>query len=236
MPAPRATTARDRWSLRCGRSPLRSPTGSTWSCWCRGGGSRTDLAAFDADPIARTVATLPVPVLTGIGHEIDSSITDVVAHRSFKTPTAVAAELVDVVRRFQLRVDEVWASTARAVDQALDHADAQVRTEGRRIARATRSTLDGQERMCDEAARRLHRAPARALARADQTLAVAEARARAHDPVRVLARGWSLTRTADGRTVRRAEDVAPGDELVTTLAEGQLRSRRLPETKADGPR
>ena len=88
----------------------------------RGGGSRTDMAAFDGDPIARTVATLPVPVLTGIGHEIDSSITDVVAHRSFKTPTAVAAELVDAVRRFQLRVDEVWASTARAVDQALDRA------------------------------------------------------------------------------------------------------------------
>ena len=63
----------------------------------RGGGSRSDLAGFDSESIARTIALCPVPVLTGIGHEIDTSLADVVAHRDFKTPTACADFLVDHV-------------------------------------------------------------------------------------------------------------------------------------------
>ena len=56
----------------------------------RGGGARTDLATFDTEVIARAIARSPVPVLTGLGHEIDRSVADEVAHTALKTPTACA--------------------------------------------------------------------------------------------------------------------------------------------------
>jgi len=66
----------------------------------RGGGSRSDLSAFDSEAIARAIATCPLPVLTGIGHEIDRSVADEVAYRALKTPTAVAQFLAERVERF----------------------------------------------------------------------------------------------------------------------------------------
>ena len=73
----------------------------------RGGGSRGDLAAFDAEPVARAIATCPIPLWTGIGHTGDQSVADIVANQAFVTPTACAQELVR-------RVGEWWASVARA--------------------------------------------------------------------------------------------------------------------------
>ena len=84
----------------------------------RGGGSRSDLAGFDSESIARAIALCPVPVLTGIGHEIDTSLADVVAHRDFKTPTACADFLVDHVHLAIERYEELWA---RIADGALGH-------------------------------------------------------------------------------------------------------------------
>ncbi len=66
----------------------------------RGGGAKTDLAAFDAESIARAIASSALPVVTGIGHETDDAVADRVAHRSFKTPTAVAQHLIDTVALF----------------------------------------------------------------------------------------------------------------------------------------
>ncbi len=70
----------------------------------RGGGSKTDLAVFDSRPVAEAVATAPFPVLTGLGHEIDQSIADLVAHTALKTPTRVAEHLIDRVARADQRL------------------------------------------------------------------------------------------------------------------------------------
>jgi exodeoxyribonuclease VII large subunit len=74
------------------------------------------------------------------------------------------------------------------------------------------------------AERRLGGRAPRAMAEAERALAAVEARVRAHDPERALARGWSITRTDTGRVVRSADDVAPGDPLVTQLGTGEVRS------------
>ena len=66
----------------------------------RGGGSRAELATFDAEEIARAIAASPLPVITGIGHEIDTSVADEVAFLRFKTPTACATGLVERVSEF----------------------------------------------------------------------------------------------------------------------------------------
>jgi len=72
----------------------------------RGGGARTDLAAFDTEPVARAIATCTLPVLAGIGHEIDQSVADLVAHDAFKTPTACAQRLVECVVGFDFALAE----------------------------------------------------------------------------------------------------------------------------------
>ncbi len=190
----------------------------------RGGGSRTDLAPFDGPGIARAIAAMPVPVLTGIGHEIDTSIADAVAHWSFKTPTAVAADLVERVGRFLARADEVWAAAGRRAGRAIAGADERLRRHSRSLARSTRTALAGQEQACHVAHGRLVRGHSRALEDAQRVLDGIDARVRAHDPARLAARGWSITRTADGKLVRRASAVVAGDELVTTLADGTVSS------------
>jgi len=83
----------------------------------RGGGSRSDLAVFDSRAIAEAIAMAPFPVLTGLGHEIDRSIADMVAHSSYKTPTKVAELLVEQVARRELAVDEL---RRRLVREALE--------------------------------------------------------------------------------------------------------------------
>ncbi|MCU1498197.1 MAG: xseA, partial [Acidimicrobiales bacterium] len=92
----------------------------------RGGGARTDLAGFDTDLIARAVAAMPVPVFTGIGHEVDRSIADDVAHSAHKTPTAAAAAVIALVRAFLDRVDERWDQARRAAGASAAVADARL--------------------------------------------------------------------------------------------------------------
>jgi exodeoxyribonuclease VII large subunit len=79
----------------------------------RGGGSRTDLAAFDSRAIAEAIARAPFPVLTGLGHEIDRSIADLTAHAAFKTPTKVAEFLIERVASADQAVEELRRSLLR---------------------------------------------------------------------------------------------------------------------------
>ena len=238
----------------------------------RGGGATTDLAAFDGEVIARAVATLDVPVLTGIGHDVDRSVADDVAHASYKTPTACAHAVVADVRAVEARTADVWRSIATAAHHRTRVEAQHLRTCGRHVARATRQGLAAADRdlaartdrvgraadaalarstgLLDRAvgrveaggrahlrtheqavevagARLLQRAP-RSLGTAARDLDAIEAQVRALDPRRVLARGWSITRTADGRTMRSVADASPGDELVTTVADGSVRSTVSP--------
>ena len=84
----------------------------------RGGGSRADLAPFDTDTVARVIAAMPMPVVTGVGHEVDRSVADEVAHTSCKTPTACAQLLVERVRAFVQRLD---AASHRVAHRARAH-------------------------------------------------------------------------------------------------------------------
>src|SRR6187401_1660991 len=85
----------------------------------RGGGSRIDLSWFDREDIARAIADCPVPVLTGIGHEIDTSVADLMAHRSFKTPTALAEFLVQAARLARDHAEDCWARALELAQRQL---------------------------------------------------------------------------------------------------------------------
>jgi exodeoxyribonuclease VII large subunit len=169
-------------------------------CIVRGGGARTDLAVFDSEAIARAIAHYPIPVLTGIGHEIDTTVADLVAHRRCLTPTACAGALVERVGEWYARLHDRRRAIVRAALRAVDT-----------------TTLD---RLTVQLAQRSPRAIDRAVRRVDHV----ETRVRALDPARVLARGWSITRDAEGRLVRSVGDVAAGATLVTMVADGTVRS------------
>lgn len=193
-------------------------------CIVRGGGAKTDLAAFDSEAVARAIAAAPVPVLTGIGHETDQSVADLAAHQAFKTPTACAAHLVDVVATFLERCSFASERLAAATGTALDRAQARLQRSAGRAAAASRHHLRSSAHSIDERARRLVQRAPRVLDASALRLDDRAARVRALDPSRALARGWSITRRTDGLLVRSPGDVAAGEQLVTSVADGTIRS------------
>ena len=190
----------------------------------RGGGARTELATFDGEVIARAIANAGVPVWTGIGHEIDTAVADQVAHRAYKTPTACAAALVEEVGAYLAGAEQRWAAIAALASGALGRARADVDGIARRLGRDAEGALRLAAARLDDADRRTRREADLVLRHAEQRLTARAALRDAFDPARALARGWSITRDGQGRLVRDAAGVPEGEQLVTSLARGELRS------------
>jgi exodeoxyribonuclease VII large subunit len=198
-------------------------------CLVRGGGARTDLAAFDHEAVARAVAGLGVPVLTGIGHETDTSVVDEVAWMRHVTPTASAAWLVDRAARWRSRRDDAFRRCVEAATSATERAGRRLDRRVGRVAGSSRHHLRAAEGRVADLSRRVTARPGAVLGRAATGLDQRAARVAAADPARLLARGWSITRTADGALVRSVADAPAGTEVVTTVADGSVRST------VDGP-
>ncbi len=190
----------------------------------RGGGARTDLATFDSEEVARAIAGAGVPVWTGIGHEVDRSVADDVAHRSFKTPTACAQALADVVWTYLAALDARWQAIAGLARTRLDAAQAGLERRAALVVREARAGTHRAEQLLEGRARTIRREADHVLRAATSTLALAEARAAVADPARMLARGWSITRTAEGQLVRSPADAPAGTALVTTVDGGAVHS------------
>lgn len=256
----------------------------------RGGGSRSDLAAFDSRRVARAVARSPVPVVCGVGHQIDQSIADLVAHTSCKTPTEAGEFLVGRIEQAAYLLEEAGRRLTAPSRALLRTRAAGCDALERELARAAGRALLAARRSVDEMERELGRCPVISVARAGarlgslaerlpgpgrralavragdcrrlenqmltaakRLLAVAkkqrdlhraglrrvafqpvhrakervEARLRLCDqlsPERTLARGFSLTRHADGRLVRNIEDVNVGSDLRTRVRGGTIGS------------
>lgn len=168
----------------------------------RGGGSKSDLAAFDDERIAHAIARCSHPVFTGIGHQIDTSIADVIAHTAHKTPTACAKAVIAYVEEFMGDLSWSAGELRRVTERSLERATSRIG-------------------MCIE---RLRTRPKLVLERANQRIEMNKTTLRLLDPATVLAKGWSITRTLSGQIVRSKSDVKQGDSLVTTLIDGQITS------------
>ena len=215
----------------------------------RGGGSRADLATFDSRSVARAVAQSPVPVICGVGHQIDVSISDMVAHTTCKTPTEAAETLVSRVGAADAGCRALEADLVRSAERTLSAAERSVRDTGGTLGRGAETALVRVGDRLRSAATRLPGPSRRLLAdarkqereRRTRLLRSAflpvrrageqmEAHGRLCDqlsPERTLARGFSLTRRVDGRLVRRVDDVAADAELRTQVSGGTIRSRVL---------
>ncbi|MBK8192803.1 MAG: exodeoxyribonuclease VII large subunit [Lewinellaceae bacterium] len=190
----------------------------------RGGGARLDLAAFDGLDLGEAVAQMPLPVLTGIGHDIDETVLDMVAHAALKTPTAVADFLLqhnlffeNGILRLAEQTRQAGAYCTKTAQLTLQQLEATVRWSARERLLAAGRNLDAMQEKIPETTRQLlHR---RAL-QLDQAATICQA----FDPEKVLQRGYSIT-MKDGKIISRPSDAIPGDVLETRLAGGKITSR-----------
>lgn len=213
----------------------------------RGGGSRADLAAFDSEIVARAVATCPVPVWTGIGHTGDQSVADVVANRSYITPTECGQALVHQVVSWQdacvrapaaalassavALVEQEARAAADARARLVSSARHQVRWHGERLAARTAMVCGGAPHIVDAARRGLADAAGRLVPLARGHLAHAGTQVtswaqllNAYDVQRQLERGYSLTTDQSGAVVRSVSDLREGSVLITRFSDGRARS------------
>ncbi len=233
----------------------------------RGGGALEDLWGFNTERVARAIRACPVPVVSGVGHEVDVTIADLAADVRAATPSAAAMVALpdgdawwDQLTALQGRLDRALRgridrgrlasrgvharllANAPAARLAADRARFAVAREAlaRTLGVALRDRVDARGRAADRlgrvgatltpvrrsrvssAAERLSRAGPRRLAANRQRLAEAAGRLDALSPLAVLSRGYAIAQGLDGRVLRRAAEVAPGEAVRVRLAEGVI--------------
>lgn len=189
----------------------------------RGGGSTIDLSWFDSYEIAYHVTQFPLPVLTGIGHEKDQSVTDMVAWKALKTPTAVAGFIVERTMECENNIIGMAESLVSAVEGAMEAAEERLSSIQNRITATARLMVRLKEEKLSNHAGRLARASANVLNRAKEATDRMEDALRHLNPAGVLRRGFTLT-SRNGTIIQSASELKQGDTIKTYFAEGTAES------------
>ena len=191
----------------------------------RGGGSLEDLWAFNEERVARAIAAARVPVVSAVGHEIDTTLADLAADCRAATPTAAAALVVPDAAHLRRQVQLREAALHGAMRGLLRGRRERLGALARHI-RDPRRTLVEHRLRIGELSERSHRAMLVRVRDAQARLAAAAARLDALSPLAVLERGYAIARRADdGRVVRAAREVAVDDVLDLTFHDGGARVR-----------
>jgi len=187
----------------------------------RGGGSQLDLSVFDSETVARAIAALSVPVITGLGHDMDRSVADEAASRAEKTPSAAGEWVVNRVRDFADRLDRARHLIRREGQNALQRHQHMLRRAAADIgggAIALRRQRDTLERLADDIAgtsRRVISDQMRLLGSLDDWFS-------AVDLEQTLKRGFSIVTTREGNVVKSVGQVSPGDRLTIRFVDGTV--------------
>ncbi len=214
-----------------------------WDCVViiRGGGATSDLSGFDTLALAENVANFPLPIITGIGHERDESVLDMISFQRVKTPTAAAAFLVDHLTEVYARIEDAQEAIVNYVKRRLqvermkfERLSTQIPTlfslvkvrQSNRLdqllnrlkVKAERIPADGLHRL-EMLEARLKEPVARKLERELHRIDMLSQRAIAQDPERLLSRGYSIT-LKDGKSIKEASQLKAGDEIETRFAKG----------------
>ncbi|MFZ2287103.1 MAG: exodeoxyribonuclease VII large subunit [Bacteroidales bacterium] len=189
----------------------------------RGGGSATDLSWFDNYNIAYHVTQFPLPVLTGIGHEKDLSVTDMVAWKSLKTPTAVADFLVEQTLECENRIIDLAGSLTSAVTGTLSAAGEQISSLRNRTAATARLIVRIKREQSGYHSETLRRTSASLLRSAAELTGRLENALRHLDPAGVMRRGFTLT-AKNGMIVRSPAELNQGDTITTHFEKGEATS------------
>ncbi|MDD6378973.1 MAG: exodeoxyribonuclease VII large subunit [Prevotella sp.] len=211
----------------------------------RGGGGTADFSGFDTLALAENVANFPLPIITGIGHERDECVLDMVSNTRVKTPTAAAALLIDNLARVYTFLQDAQNAIVNNIEHALDYEKMRLDRLVRQIpllfsmvktkeearlenaAMALRSASDAcmqSKRLAyTTVVRLLHNAQGHLLDDYRNHLKQLELQLRTLDPKRMLRYGYSITRI-NGHAIRDAKELKPGSEIETTLEKGTIKS------------
>jgi exodeoxyribonuclease VII large subunit len=190
----------------------------------RGGGSRTDLLTFESEAVAEAIAQCPKPVRTGIGHEIDVSVADEVAHRAYKTPTACAAGVVSMVNAFIDTTEAAWGEIASQSLTLLQEAEHELSTTATSLRSLVFAAVARAQSRLDVARDRIRRRPTAVLKLASQVVDAASERLRLLDPATTMARGWSIVRDANGKSIKSVAQMHTNDLVAVQFADGSVRA------------
>lgn len=189
----------------------------------RGGGSIEDLWAFNDEKVARTLAKSPVPVISGVGHETDFTITDFVADLRAPTPTAAAELAVPDQSDLRMGLGESRTRLARSVQGVISDQRWMMENFTTQIARLSpqNQISNGRQRL-DELNGRMGRGMGSLMKTSrDQCLAY-QARLGALNPEAILKRGYAIVTTGDGSTVYQISQAVTGEELQVRVSDGQF--------------
>ena len=189
----------------------------------RGGGATSDMSGFDTLALAENVANFPIPIITGIGHERDESILDMISHTRVKTPTAAAALLIDHLKGVLETIEGAQSMITHYVQQKLSIANSQLSIISEAIPRLFSIVKTRQEAKIDALYTRLPMLIERRLTSESHRLQLMDEKLKALDPTLLLARGYSIT-MHNGRAVKDASQLPPGAEIETRLAKGTIHS------------
>lgn len=199
----------------------------------RGGGAIEDLWSFNDEAVARAVYASPVPVITGVGHETDTTIVDLVADLRAPTPSAAAELAVPELAELRATIAATRARLEAAVGALLALRRTQVAEAASIVERhAPLRRLARDRQQVDELARRLERSTAAAVQLRDVALAGLSGRLQALSPQATLARGYAVVRRSDtGRVLTTPAQAAPATPLTITLRDGELHAEVVAPTE-----
>jgi exodeoxyribonuclease VII large subunit len=190
----------------------------------RGGGARLDLAAFDDYELCVAVAECSIPVLTGIGHEIDEVLLDLVAHTALKTPTAVAEWLIDRAARFESQLVEAGYAISKRIQQHFSQQKLQLERWAQQLKYLSDRKLQQEHQHIDRLRQLIPPTVRQHLKLEQQQLRQFEQLLQLLSPEATLRRGYTLT-TLKGQPVTDARHVKKGDILTTRFKDGSVKSK-----------
>lgn len=189
----------------------------------RGGGATADLSGFDTLALAENVANFPLPIITGIGHDRDESVLDMVSHTRVKTPTAAAAFLIDHLAEVMSRIDECQTAVVAYVNRRMEMERMRLDRFSTHLAASCKELLLNKRHRVELLAGNLPSLVMRRMMAERHRTDMLEQRANALDPRLLLKRGYSFT-LHEGKIVRDASTLKPGDEIETRLEKGRVKS------------
>ena len=191
----------------------------------RGGGSLEDLWAFNEEVVARAIADCTLPVVAAVGHETDVSIADMVADQRALTPSEAAELVVPSQVELRQQVTQLAQRLERRVSGRIEHHRLQLEAiRSRSVFQRPMTLIDDRRQRVDELAEQTQRAIELQVERSQQRLAATAASLDALSPLKVLARGYSLTTDSEGALVSSVAPVETGQTLQTQLTDGTITS------------
>lgn len=198
----------------------RSPSNFDAVCLLRGGGGRLDLASFDRYEIGEAIARCPLPVLVGIGHETDETVPDAIAYKSLKTPTALAEYVLSNNAQFENAMLQDGRRIARWAQQKVKLQQQNLIRNGSQLRSAIKLRLQFEHNTVTASEKALKSNTVQALSKTQDQLAAQAEQLKALDPMRVLERGYTITRSSTGH-LARAQQLQAGETISTTFASGK---------------